>query len=95
MVINRIGPLSAAKIAGVSNAVIGLIIGAIVSLLAMAGAVGSGDQSGAVVGAVLGVGAIVVAPIAYGCMGFVAAALAAWIYNMVASTLGGVEIDIR
>src|SRR5688572_1257934 len=37
MVINRVGPLSVAKIAGALYAIMGLIAGAVISLLAMAG----------------------------------------------------------
>jgi hypothetical protein len=95
MVINRIGPLSAAKIAGTLYAVIGLIIGAFISLAAMAGALGSDDAGGAAMGALFGVGAIVLLPIVYGCLGFVSMAIMAWLYNVLAGAVGGVEVDIR
>jgi hypothetical protein len=93
MVINRVGPLSCAKIAGALYAAIGLLIGAFISLAAMAGAF-AGEELGAM-GAVLGVGSIIVAPIVYGCMGFIGAAIGAWLYNLVAGAVGGVEIDVR
>ena len=95
MVINRVGPLSAAKIAGVLYAIMGLIVGAFFSLAAMAGALGSNDAGGAAMGAIFGVGAIVLFPIMYGCLGFVGAGISAWLYNMLATAVGGVEVDIR
>jgi hypothetical protein len=95
MVINRVGPLSCAKIAGALYAAIGLIIGAFVSLAAMAGAFGSEDMGGGMMSALFGVGAIVLLPIFYGCMGFIGAAISAWLYNLIAGAVGGVEVDIR
>lgn len=93
MVIRRIGPLSAGKVAGVLYAGFGLIVGAIVSLVAMAGGFASEETGGAAFGAVFGVGAIILLPILYGCMGFLAALLGAWLYNLAASLAGGVEIE--
>jgi hypothetical protein len=43
---------------------------------------------------VIGLGAIVVCPIFYGAMGFVFALIGAWFYNLVASKVGGIEIDV-
>ena len=72
-----------------------LLVGAFVSLLSMAGAFASDDLPGSMFGALLGVGAIIVLPIVYGCMGFIGAALSAWLYNLVAGAVGGVEVDVR
>jgi len=91
MVINRIGPVSAAKISGTLYAVIGLILGALVSVAAMFGGMGSG--SGAM-GAVFGIGAVILLPLLYGCLGFVATLIAAWLYNVLANMVGGVELDV-
>ena len=74
MTITRVGPLSAAKVAGLLYVVIGLIAGALVSLFSMAGAAigaGSGNGDGAMFGALFGVGAIILLPIFYGFFGFV------------------------
>ena len=43
----------------------------------------------------LGVGAIVFFPILYGCMGFVATLIGAWLYNVVAGLVGGIEMDLQ
>ena len=73
MVINRVGPLSVAKLAGMLYAIFGLIFGAIISLIALAGgmAADSDEPGAALVGAIFGAGAVIVLPILYGGMGFV------------------------
>jgi hypothetical protein len=43
-------------------------------------------------GAVFGVGAVVILPIFYGVMGGLMGLLMAWLYNLVAGFVGGVEI---
>ena len=95
MVIKRVGPISCAKIAGALYAILGFFAGAFVSLLAMAGAFVSQDDVVPFAGALFGVGAIVLLPVFYGCLGFVATLIMAWIYNIVASAVGGVEIDVQ
>ena len=95
MVIKRIGPMSCARIAGTLNAAIGLLIGLVVALFALAGAgVGTGSQS-AVLGSALGLGAVVLLPILYGGLGFVVTLIGAWLYNVVAGLVGGIEIDLQ
>ena len=95
MVINRIAPLSLAKISGTLYAALGLIFGALFSIFAMAGAAAGGDRSGfGAMGAIFGVGAIILFPIFYGCIGFVASLIGAWLYNLLAGMVGGVELDV-
>ncbi len=95
MVIRRVGPLSAAKIAGMLYALIGLVIGAFISLIGIAGSLGSNELEGAALGAVFGAGAIVIAPILYGCLGFVTTLIMAALYNLLAGAVGGIEIDVQ
>jgi hypothetical protein len=95
MVIKRIGPMSVAKITGTLYAVMGLIMGAFFSLAVLAGAFGSDDSGPAVFGALLGVGAVVIFPILYGCIGFVATLIAVWLYNVLAGLVGGIEMDVQ
>ena len=95
MIIKRVGPVSCAKVSGFLYALIGLIVGAILSLVAMAGGFASETAGAAGLGAIIGVGAVIVLPIMYGLMGFVATLIAAWLYNLAAGFVGGVEVDIQ
>jgi hypothetical protein len=99
MVVKRVGPLSVAKNAAVLYAVLGLIVGGLFSLAAVAGAFGSAaaDDSGigAGIAGIMGVGAIVMFPIFYACIGFVGAIIACALYNVVASLVGGIELDVE
>jgi hypothetical protein len=91
MVINRVGPLSSAKVVGLLYAILGLVFGAFISLIAAMGNFGHGGAASPF----LGVAAVVFAPVAYGIMGFVMTLILAALYNALAKLVGGVEIDIR
>ena len=95
MIIKRIGPVSCAKITGTLYAILGIVFGGIFSLIALAGGFASNTSGASSVGAMVGVGAIIIFPILYGCIGFVATLIGAWLYNVVASLVGGVEMDIQ
>jgi hypothetical protein len=93
MVITRVGPLSVAKVAGLLYAIMGLLFGGFISLFAMAGsATGASDSP---FGAIFGVAAVILLPIAYGCLGFLATLLMSWLFNIVVGITGGVEVDAR
>ena len=79
----------------VLQAVFGLVVGAMFSVLSVLGAFGSEEPNSALIGAIVGVGAIVIFPIFYAVIGFVAALIAAALYNAVAGVLGGVEMDVQ
>ena len=81
MVIKRVGPVSRAKITGTLYAILGIFFGGIFSLIALAGGFASED-SGAF-------------PILYGLLGFVATLIGAWLYNLVAGLVGGIEMEIQ
>jgi hypothetical protein len=95
MVVRRIGPVSCAKIAGTLYTVLGLFIGACFSLAAMAGAFASSDSNAAGIGTLIGAGSVLVFPILYGVLGFVMSLVAAWLYNLVAGMVGGIELDVQ
>ena len=95
MVIKRIGPLSCAKITGVLYALLGIVLGAFVSMAALAGGLASNRPGGIGFGALMGVGSIFVFPIFYGCIGFVGTLVGAWLYNIVAGQIGGIEVDLQ
>jgi hypothetical protein len=98
MTITRVGPLSVAKVAGILYVVIGLIAGCLVSLLALAGgfAGAAADADGAgPMAALFGVGAIIFLPIFYGVLGFIGSLIMAWLFNVAAGLVGGIEVDAR
>jgi hypothetical protein len=95
MVIRRIGPMSCARISGTLYAVTGLILGAIFSLMAMAGGFGAESSEEAGFAAVFGVTAIIILPLLYGGIGFIATFIAAWLYNILAEVVGGIELDLQ
>jgi len=98
MTITRVGPLSLAKVAGLLYMVVGLIAGALISLVAMVGAAmgASRGEDGAFFGALFGgVGAIILLPILYACIGFVMTLVMAALFNVATGIVGGVEVDAR
>ena len=96
MIVRRVGPLSLAKIMGVLYVLVGLCFGAIVSLISIVGgALVPNDEPGGMVGMLFGAAAIIVFPIFYGVLGFVMTLIGAALYNVVASMVGGVELDVQ
>ena len=98
MVIRRIHVGSAAKIAGVVYACLGLFVGLMIAGISLIGAglMSQAAEQGdvpAFMGAFFGVGAIVIGPIFYGILGAVMTALLAAIYTAVAAAVGGLQID--
>ena len=94
MVITRVGPLSVAKVAGLLYTIIGLLAGAFISLISLSGFAAGGDDFSPFA-AMFGVGAVILLPIFYGCIGFVGTLIMAWLFNMVVGITGGVEVDAR
>ena len=93
MVINRVGPVSCARITGTLYAFLGLFIGACFSVISMvAGAAAGKDMPFG--GVLFGVGAIIFFPLLYAAIGFIGTLIFAWLYNVVAGMVGGVEIDV-
>jgi hypothetical protein len=95
MVIKRFVPLSVGKVAGVLYAAMGLVVGLIVSVAAMIGGFAGHDQFGALTGGLVGIGALIILPVLYGGLGFLVAIVAAWLYNLAAGFVGGIEIDVQ
>jgi hypothetical protein len=96
MVVKRVVPLSAAKLMGVVYALVGFLVGGLISLFAIVGgAIGAASGDNQFAGMLFGAGAIVVLPIFYGALGFVMTLIGAALYNVVASMVGGVELDVQ
>ena len=94
MVIKRVAPLPLAKVSGALYALMGLIFGACISLISIAGSAFMPKESGGM-GMLFGVGAIVALPIFYGILGFIFSLIGAFLYNLVAGWVGGIEIDVQ
>ncbi|MBI2107820.1 hypothetical protein HYT54_01725 [Candidatus Woesearchaeota archaeon] len=90
--IKKIGILSLGKIMGILYALMGLILGAILSLISLIGSALSSNGFGIFIG-MFGIGAIIFLPIFYGVIGFVFGLITALLYNLVASWIGGLEIE--
>ena len=105
MIIKSVRVLSLAKVMGCIYASIGLFFGLIFSLVSVFGvALGSLFQHangapdaifGTVFGVLFGLGAAIVLPIFYGIIGFVGGLLISLVYNFVASTFGGLELEVE
>jgi hypothetical protein len=95
MVITRVAPLSCAKVAGVLYLIMGFVFGAFVSLAGMLGGMATGVERGGFFGAVFGMGAIIVLPLLYACLGFVMTLVLTWLFNVVVGITGGIEVDVR
>jgi hypothetical protein len=102
MTIKRVGPLSCAKIAGLIYGAAGLVVGGVVfmfAILRLAFSDAHADLTASALSRVartaISLGAIVAFPILYGAIAFVFALIGAWLYNLVAAAVGGVEIEVE
>ena len=95
MVINRVGPVSVAKIALIVYGVLGLVFGGIISLFALAGSMIADKSGSGPLAALFGVGAIVILPICYAVIGAIGALIMTGIYNLAARAMGGIELDVQ
>lgn len=101
MVIRRFGVWSVARLSAALYGGLGLIFGVIVALASLVGAgfsaamSESGTPGAGAIGALFGIGAVIFLPILYGVMGLIFGALTAWLYNVIAGIVGGVEVDIQ
>ena len=91
--IKSMGVLSCAKMLGVLYGCMGLLLlpfALVAGLASMATQQANSAIGGA---AILAFG--ILAPVIYGAMGFVFGAIGAWIYNLIAKRLGGIEIQLE
>jgi hypothetical protein len=91
--IQSVGVLSCAKMMGVLYGCMGLLFVPL-ALVGGLASIATQQTNGAIGGAaILAFG--VLAPFLYGGMGFVFGAIGAWIYNLIAKRLGGIEIQLE
>ncbi|MDD4255409.1 MAG: hypothetical protein PHP59_08550 [Methanofollis sp.] len=95
--IKHLGVFSVAKVSGILYLIIGLIAGlfvALLSLLNLAAPAGAGMATAGFGGAAILIMALLIA-VFYGVLGFVFGGLFAWLYNLTAGWIGGIEMEIR
>jgi hypothetical protein len=93
-VVNRISPGSAFKVGLVTYGLLGLVAGVFFSLFALLRAAVPGAGSAGLGGMIFGVFAVIFFPLLYGFFGAVFAALTAVVYNLAASWVGGLSIEV-
>jgi len=92
MELKKINVMSFAKIQGLIGVAIGLIAGVIYALIALIAPFSTDiDISVLRITASL----IILFPLIYGVLGFIGGALIAWIYNVIAKRIGGIEIELN
>jgi hypothetical protein len=91
--LKSIGVLSAAKISGLLYAGLSLLIVPLILMMSAATALVPKDEKQPPVAFFIAFA--VVAPFLYGAIGFVVGALSAFVYNLVAGWIGGVEMHFE
>jgi len=95
MELKKIGVLSLAKIAGLFGVIYGLISGILVTILyAQAVKVPEIASQLGVINQ-LGYSSIIVLPLLYGILYFLAGIVTAFIYNLLAKYVGGIELEFK
>lgn len=99
--INKLGVLSIGKMHGAMALVIGLIIGVLYGLFFMlfgGMAMMGGGRGGLAAGGssiIVGLIIMIAVPLIYGCIGFIGGIISAFIYNIFAGVIGGIEIEVE
>ena len=94
MILKRVEPFSLGKILMVLYAAIGIIIGVIAALAGMAG-LAFGGGGGAAETVFMGLFMVILFPVFYGILGGLGGLLVAFLYNLVAQFIGGLEITLE
>jgi len=92
MKLKKIGVLSCAKVYGIIGLIMGLILGI---LLALFGGMMSAASESGIMFVGMGFLGIIALPIFYGVVGFLAGAVTAWLYNLGAKWVGGIELEFE
>lgn len=95
MELKRVGIMSLAKIAGLIGVIYGLVSGLLFSIIySKAGSIpGLTEQLGMI--SSLGYSSIIVLPILNGIIYFIAGVVIAFIYNLLAKKVGGIELTLE
>jgi len=90
--LRSVGVLSCAKIFAIIHAAIGVLVGFFVLIFGVVGAaIVPGQQKLGMLGIVV---LAVLSPVFYGVLGFVMGAIWAFLYNLAAQSIGGLELGL-
>jgi hypothetical protein len=92
MVIKSVNVLKLGIFQGAMMAAFGLIVG--LFMFMFSSMLGSMGNHGAL-GFIGGIGALIFLPIMYGIFGFIAGVISAFLYNLIAGVVGGIEIEVE
>ena len=95
MKITKIGILSAAKIQGITLGLFGLLAGIVMMIISLIASAFMGSMGNNTAGIGIGLGMAIIIPLLYGAIGFIGGAIGAFIYNLAAKWVGGLEIDLE
>lgn len=97
MELKRIGPLSTGKVLGIMSFVLGLVVGLIFVVFSLATSAFFGDVFGdsSTISMMFGFGSILIMPFIYGVLGFIQGLIGAWLYNLIAGLLGGIQLELQ
>ena len=90
---NRVDPVSAGKVLGVLHLAYGLFIGVIYAMMGLAMAAGGGINAG--MGLAIAGASLMILPVILGIFGFLAGMLLALFYNLAASYIGGLVVEVE
>jgi hypothetical protein len=91
--IKSVGVLSVGKVLGLLYAAMGVIVVPFFLLFSALGAL-SGEAAAAGFGLAMAIAMTIFLPIFYGVAGFIGGVIMAFIYNLIAGRLGGIEIEL-
>ncbi|MFH1332157.1 MAG: hypothetical protein ABIH63_02630 [archaeon] len=92
-VVKKLGVWSVAKIQGIIMAVAGLLLGIFFTFLNTVTTVTEPTEAGLPLWT--GPLSIIILPIMYGVIGLIGGAVGAWVYNVAAKFVGGIEIELK
>ena len=94
-VIKSVKVLSVAKIMGAVYGAIGLLFLPFILLMSLAGSLVPRQEGQGGLGMIAGLFFGLFAPVIYGAMGFILGALSAFLYNLFAKWVGGIEVQVQ
>ncbi len=90
--ITKMEVLSVGKVYALTLAIVGFVAGIFVAIIGSA--VSTFTRPG-MFGTGFGIASIILLPVIYGIIGFIAGIIGAAIYNLVAKWVGGIEIELK